>query len=228
MIRLSVARLSKVFWEIICDSSELLNSNVVDKTMESLIDLESLREKANYNTGSISLGQALLLYLTVNFFKPKRIIEVGTFIGRSTLAMAHAMDINRRDGEIYTCDFSNNIAVPWNGETRIIQFPMQSSVAMFQKLDGEFDFLFLDGRVNDEDLINLDRLVTQNTIIALDDFEGMEKGVINLTFLRKLKKFSGHQLFYPMSESAMAENKLRGKSTLALLVPRNLIQFTNQ
>ena len=228
MIRLSVARLSKVFWEIICDSSELLNSNVVDKTMESLIDLESLRENADYNTGSISLGQALLLYLTVNFFKPKRIIEVGTFIGRSTLAMAHAMDINRRDGEIYTCDFSNNIAVPWNGETRIIQFPMQSSVAMFQKLDGEFDFLFLDGRVNDEDLINLDRLVTQNTIIALDDFEGMEKGVINLTFLRKLKKFSGHQLFYPMSESAMAENKLRGKSTLALLVPRSLIQFTNQ
>ena len=118
--------------------------------------------------------------------------------------------------------------MPWHGETRIIQFPMQSSVAMFQKLDGEFDFLFLDGRVNDEDLINLDRLVTQNTIIALDDFEGMEKGVINLTFLRKLKKFSGHQLFYPMSESAMAENKLRGKSTLALLVPRNLIQFTNQ
>jgi len=228
MIRLSIARLSKIFWEIVLDNSDYVTSEILDELKISLSKLDELKKLADYDTGSISISQAYILYLTVQFFKPKRVIEVGTFIGRSTLAMAQAMDANHNHGEIYTCDFSNNIAVPYNGETRIIQFPMQSSVAMFQKLDGEFDFLFLDGRVNDEDLINLDRLVTQNTIIALDDFEGMEKGVINLTFLRKLKKFNGHQLFYPMSEIAMAENKLKGKSTLALLVPRNLIQFTNQ
>ena len=228
MIRLSISRLSKLFWEIIFESSDYSDEANFKVFKDMSLDLENLRIKAKYDTGSISISQAYLLYLVVKFFRPVRVIEVGTFIGRSTFAMAQAMDTYCEVGEIYTCDISNDIKLPWSGCSKIFQFPMQSSLSMFQQLNGEFDFIFLDGRVVDEDLINLDRLITRETIIALDDFEGIEKGVVNLIFLRKLKKLSNHQILYPASEFMMKDNRFKGKSSLALLVPRDLIQFTNQ
>ena len=228
MIRLSITRLSKLIWEIILDQNQLTTIKELDDLKTKSIDLEKLRFEAEYNTGSIAISQAHLLYLVVQFFKPKRVIEVGTFIGRSTIAMAQAMDKYCSEGEIFTCDASNSIELPWKGTTKITQFKKQTSVAMFQQLDGVYDFLFLDGRVVDEDLINMDRLITDKSIIVLDDFEGIEKGVINLTYLKKLRKFQNHQLVYPPDSELLLANQMSKKIPMALLIPRTLIHFTNQ
>ena len=48
--------------------------------------------KADYNTGSISFAGSWSLYSWSKYFEPCKIVEVGTFIGKSTWSMAKALD----------------------------------------------------------------------------------------------------------------------------------------
>ena len=45
--------------------------------------------------------------------------------------------------------------------------------------DTKFDIVHLDGRLKQEDFNLLKNNITEKTIFILDDFEGIEKGVIN-------------------------------------------------
>lgn len=227
-INLSVRIISEIFWKIIFTEDELISSSIKIKLFDDLIDLEKLRKQANFNTGSISLTQAYSLYLFLKYFKPKKIIEVGTFIGRSTLSMANAVDSYSDNGEIHTCDISNNILLPWKGKTKIKQYPNIKSLEMLKKLDGEFDLIFLDGRISDEELELFENLISKRTIIILDDFEGIEKGVINLTKLRKLQKLNNHFQINPPSEEFLKSYQFRAHSLMGALIPINLFKFTNQ
>lgn len=228
MIRINTERLSRIFWEIIFESADMLPEGKKNVQKKAAIDLEQLRISAGYNTGSIMPSQSFLLFLTTLFFQPKRVLEIGTFIGRSTIAMASAMESYCEDGVIFTCDASNEIEIPWNGSTKIIQFKKQSSTNMLSAVSGVFDFLFLDGRLVEQDMALLDNLIGDMTVIGIDDFEGMEKGVINLTNLKRLKKLQRHLLIYPADRAAMKSNDLLGRSVYALLVPLAMIQITNQ
>ena len=228
MINISTYRFSNIFWDIVLETSEGVTEEVKSSFYSSSLNLENLRVHANYNTGSISISQAYLLYLVTKFFNPQKVIEVGTFIGRSTIAMAMGIESKRKDGEIHTCDSSNDILLPYYGSTSIIQYPRQTSVDMLKQLTSTFDFVFLDGRVQSEDLKLLDSLIHKDTVIALDDFEGMEKGVINLTYLRKLGKLKDYMLVYPATQSQLESNGLKGRSLLSLLIPRHFVRFTNQ
>jgi hypothetical protein len=87
-INLSVRSLSKIFWEIIYLNKDLLKNDFRENFFNKLNDLERLRSIANYNTGSISLSSAFSLFLLIKHFKPMRILEIGTFIGKSTISMA--------------------------------------------------------------------------------------------------------------------------------------------
>lgn len=228
MINISTYRFSKLFWDIILETSEGVPENLKSFFYSSSINLEDLRREADYNTGSISISQAYLLYLVTKFFNAQKVIEVGTFIGRSTLAMAMGIDAKRYSGEIHTCDSSNNIKIPYKGTTSIVQYPKQTSTDMFKQLTSTFDFIFLDGRVQPDDLKLLPSLIHKNTVIALDDFEGIEKGVINLINLKKLEELKTHILVYPTTEAQLKEHGLKGRSLLALLLPKQLIRHTNQ
>ena len=200
-----------------------------DDLNNSLKKLEELRKNAEYNTGSISFSSAWCLYNLVRYFKPKRIIEVGTFIGKSTISMSQAQDDEGIEGaEIFTCDFSNHISLPWNGETKIHQFQKQSSTEMLKKLTGVFDFLFFDGRLSEEDLVLLSKLISNKTIIALDDFEGMEKGVINLINLRRIPQIANYILIYPPSEEVLNQYQFTNHALTAVMIPSEMINFVNQ
>ena len=227
-INLSVRIISEIFWKIIFSEDELITSSIKTKLFDDLINLEKLRGQADYNTGSIGLTQAYSLYLFLKHFKPEKIIEVGTFIGRSTLSMANAVDTYSDIGEIHTCDMSNNILLPWKGKTNIKQYPNTKSLEMLKELNGEFDLIFLDGRISDEELELLENLISQKTIIILDDFEGMEKGVMNLTKLRKLQKLNNHFQINPPTEEFLKSYQFKTHSLMAALVPINLFRFTNQ
>lgn len=181
---LSVKNFSPVFWHTVLTSTDE-RRNELEQLSAELAQLESLRAGADYNTGSITLAAAWTLYATTRYFGFQRALEVGTFIGKSTWSMARAMDREGANGEIATCDASNDIQLPWNGRTRLTQYKRKTSTQMLASLNGLFDFCFLDGRVTDEDLLLLDKVIDQNTVIALDDFEGMEKGVANLFKLRE-------------------------------------------
>jgi len=227
-LNISTRRLSKIFWEIILSDTEELSTKK-DELNNFLKKLNELRKNADYNTGSISFSSAWCLYKLIRHFKPKRIIEIGTFIGKSTISMCQAQDDEDiKEAEIFTCDFSNDITLPWNGKTKIYQFQKKSSTEMLKKLTGSFDFCFFDGRLSEEDLMLLSNLITNETIIGLDDFEGMEKGVINLINLRRIPILQKYILIYPPSEDMLKQYQFTSNALTGLLIPPGIINLVNQ
>ena len=169
------------------------------------------------------------MYSVVKYFRPQNILEVGTFIGKSSWSMAKAQD----DGFIeksylVTCDFSNDINIPWTGKTKFKQYKKQSSTEMLKQEDTRPNLIFLDGRVQPGDLEKLEKLVNEDTIIMLDDFEGSEKGVINYIQLKKLKKLSQHFLVYPCDRSTLQKINEFSYSTLAVMIPTKSIELVAQ
>ena len=225
---LSSRLFTTVFWQGILQNTDQWRSELAALS-DALKRLDDLRTAADYNTGSISNSAAWCLYSLARYFQPLHVIEIGTFIGKSTWALAQGMDDHQGGpGDIFTCDLSNNIKVPWTGKTKLVQFPKTSSTEMLKRLSGIHDLCFLDGRVGDEDLKRLDSLIDQNTIIVLDDFEGMEKGVANLMKLKALPKLAHHFLINPASENYLQELGFTSHSTVAVMLPLSRVALSNQ
>jgi predicted O-methyltransferase YrrM len=226
-VKLSSRLLTEVFWSIIFQRDE---ERIADKQalFQRLNRLDDLRATADYNTGSISPVAAWSLYSLTRHFKPKRIIEVGTFIGKSTISMATGLEDQKTPGKIFTCDASNSITLPWDGQSEIKQFQSTTSGEMFKAIDAPCDMVFLDGRLKKADLELLDPLITEDTVFVLDDFEGMEKGVINLTQLVTLEKAKNHFLLYPPSTQWLAQRGYSSHSVTAVLLPVSSFVFAKQ
>jgi hypothetical protein len=226
-IRLSPRLLSDVFWDAVLAADE---ERGVEKSrlIARLNGLEALRAQAEYDTGSTALPAAWCLYSLARYFQPRRIVEVGTFIGKSAVAMASGLDDQDAPGEVFTCDASNAMPIPWDGRTQLRQFPKTTSTDMLKSIEGACDFVFLDGRLQPDDLALLDGLVTPETIFALDDFEGFEKGVANLAALSRLQKLQSHFLIYPPSKAWLAARGFTSYSLIAVLLPVSTFEFHRQ
>lgn len=210
-LRFNRRQISGLFWD------------VMDEHSPPSFDLpppehfDQLRQSADYNTGSLTRDDMADLISIASYFKPKILAEVGTFIGRSTYALAvGAGDM----AQIYTCDASNDIPLPElpTDSATVLRNPRLSSVEMFNRMlaDGmakQVDLFFIDGRLTEADLILINQLSHERTVLVLDDFEGIEKGVDNAMLLGN----QSHLLIYPRTE---------GKT--ALLVPVKLLQLTAQ
>lgn len=211
-LQLNRRMVSKLFWELM-DAQSL-----PEYDLPTTDQFDRLRKYADYNTGSLNEWDMVDLIAICHYFKPRVIAEVGTFIGRSTYALAVGA------GEmamIYTCDASNDIPLPEMPphSPAIIRHPRESSVEMFNKMlsaefGGRVDMFFIDGRVSEADRLLMEKLSHPKTVIVLDDFEGVEKGVANGMLLGT----SDHILIYPRTPD--------GKT--ALLVPIQLLQLTAQ
>jgi predicted O-methyltransferase YrrM len=222
---------SEVAWTVIFERAASHASSLRTEIFQKSEVLDDLRKFAAYNTGSITTGAIWTLFSTCIFFKPKTIAEVGTFIGKSTFSMACALDVvHPEGGEIYTCDFSNNIDLAFGTKTQVKQFPMQSSTNMFSVLSDEkqkCDLLLLDGRLQTDDFKLLSSILHPESIILLDDFEGTEKGVVNaLQLMNSLQ--NTHYLAYPPSRELMRLHGLNEGCTIGMIVPRVLVEHTNQ
>ena len=172
-----------------------------------LPDDEGLQIQADYQTGSLTATDMGELRAIANYFRPVSVAEVGTYIGRSTKALAAGM----RQGVIYTCDASNDIRLGSIGMLSIgvalEQFPKTTSTQMFRKLidwpcEGQFvfkkqhiDCFYIDGRLSPDDA-QLMYDLNPNALIVLDDFEGVEKGVANASLLLG-NQFATNFLIYP-------------------------------
>lgn len=198
-----------------------------------MASLEALRKTADYNTGSISAASAWALYSLVGYFGPQRILEIGTFIGKSTLAMALAADDFGISTEIHTCDMSNSIELPAHAKTRIIQYQKHTSTQMLEKLiaansGGKFEMLYLDGRLQNEDFPFLEKLCSPRVIVVCDDFEGHEKGVANLINARNGGLLPQHILIYPPPEPLLQKFGFCDHSTTAFVLPQAALRLTAQ
>jgi len=234
-LNISTRLLSEATWRRIFESS---GPRLIDKKQsffELMASLEELRKLADYNTGSISASSAWALYSVVTYFQPTFILEVGTFIGKSTLAMALGLDDSLMGtGEIHTCDKSNEILLPNVTKTPIVQYSKKTSTEMFTEIsstdgsDNKFEMLHLDGRAQEQDFPLLSKICNPEIIVALDDFEGFEKGVANLVNLRNFNLFPSHLLIYPPSDPFLRTFGFFDHSTTALLIPQATLQLTSQ
>ena len=177
-------------------------------------DHDRLIRQADYKTGSISPIDAGELNAIVRYFGPATVVEVGTYIGNSTRAIVSGMS----GGVIYTCDAANDIKLPPIYGATIEQFPKTASTKMFEALVTrkiQPDLFYIDGRLADEDAGLMAKL-NPGSIVVLDDFEGVEKGVVNAGLLLS-NAFSNHLLVYPRSG---------GKT--AILMPIEMLHLTAQ
>lgn len=210
MVNLNRKRTSRIIWETLLEN---VVSHPKAPWVEQLNMLDALRATAK-PTGSVSFATFWCLYAVVQAYKPKRIAEVGTYIGKSTLALVSG------GAEVHTCDYSNDVKLPF----KVNQYPMTSSTDMFAKLQPAIDLLFLDGRLEKDDLGHIGRLLHSQSIVALDDFEGIEKGVANAMRFT----YQGAMLVYPPEREVLERHGIPDDSTLALILPHGLVQLTSQ
>jgi hypothetical protein len=74
------------------------------------------------------------------------------------------------------------------------------------------DAFMIDGRLSDMDVSLMSELSGEQFVIFLDDFEGVEKGVINCLSISKLFG-SELQLFYPPSTALLKQFGLLGQTS---------------
>lgn len=187
------------------------------ETIERVVrEAEPRRVKADYNTGSILASEAYALLALAEYLQARTVIEVGTFIGTSTCALAAASTVRA----VYTCDVSNDCLDP---TVKIATFPKQNSTHMLRALKaGDIegaDLAFFDGVLTPEDVTLLQDVCKPSVVFAIHDYNygpkirtwGLEtmprKGIGNARLLQV--RWPSHVVIDPV-----------GESTLALMVPR--------
>ena len=117
---------------------------------------------------SISSSDALFLNLACLVEKPKKIMEIGTWIGTSSYSLAQSSD-----ALIYTCDEGPDNFYKIEGQelyiNRIIRHPDTHSSKFLKNIDGGFDFVFVDGWLTDDDAKGIfDKCENKFTFITHD------------------------------------------------------------
>ena len=185
---LSEKMVSRAFWQ------ELRSSVLVDQAKSDADEICSITAPVVDDflsiAGSIGKESSILLWLLTKYFSPRVVAEVGTYIGRSTLSIAcGGKDSIER---LFTCDGTfdcldlRKLALSLKGlssnlKENLTYFGKTMSHVMFQKIIQDslkVDMLFIDGRLAQEDLGMLSSLMAEDCIIVLDDFEGVEKGLL--------------------------------------------------
>lgn len=187
------------------------------------------------NSGSIGLGSALTLFLIAHKRSPRLIAEVGTYIGNSAAAMACGAGLAGQPVHLVTCDLHPcteeplaGLQLPQGSGAQVVQ---GSSTQMFQALaskQAKLDMLHLDGRLMKDDLKLLAQLLKDDTLIALDDCEGDEKGHMNLDLLRRAGLIQRHAFVEPFPSELFRAWNLETRSVTGLLLPLKSISFSRQ
>lgn len=172
---------------------------------------ERLRKRADFNTGSISPASMAYLWQLIDRIKPTIAVEIGTFIGNSTQILAFFCQ------HVYTCDKDNDCV----DRTRVIHpHPKTTSTAMLYELvrkGVKADVFFFDGRIQGPDLSLILRLSHPMTSYLFDDFNGKEKGVVNVALLYPYLRT--HAFVHPPKDV----NNLGGGTTIAALLPKEFV-----
>ncbi len=228
---LSEKAVARCFWSAInssaCKSEAQRDVNLISELSAAKVDMFPTE------AGSVSVGNGVYLWLIAKYFSPKTVLEIGTYIGRSALALLFGGRLSI--SELYTCDgsydclnfsdYKNDMFEGDGGEIidRIKYFGNTSSTDLLKKIHSEgkkLDLIFIDGRISPEDCQLFSQVMSPNCVFVLDDFEGIEKGVVNAIMLRNV--FRGTMLIEPPVDNGDEIGNL------ALIVPTHIIKLSRQ
>ena len=235
MLRLNPSTLSQAFGQQLLEGGAHLKP-VFEQTLLPLISARLLDPTLQRNnSGSIGFGSALSLFLAAHVKAPKLIAEVGTYIGNSAAAMGYGSGMAQQAVQLITCDMNPCTQQPFAGlqlpDGSKAQVVQGSSTKMFEFLTSKgakIDMLHLDGRLMKDDLKLLGQVLKQDTLIALDDCEGDEKGHMNLDLLRRAGLIKSHAYVEPFSKELFRYWGLETHSRTGFLLPQSSISITRQ
>ena len=135
--------------------------------------------------------EGAFLAFVVRLKRPQRVLEIGTFTGWSSIAMAQALPPG---GSIVTCDVNEEtsaIARRYAEEAGVadrIEYRLGPALGTLASLEGPFDLIFLDARKDEyaayyEAVLPL--LAEDGMILADNTLFGMSEG-------HPLEEFNGH------------------------------------
>jgi len=180
---------------------------------------EARRFLADYDTGSILPEEAYQLRALAESLKTEVVIEVGTFVGLSTTALASASRVTA----VYTCDASNDCL---QATLLIRTHAKQSSTEMLVALllqQVKADLFFFDGTLTQADAPYVRRLSHGRTVYAFHDYnhgpkQRLKHGRLSWDIVPR-KGIGNVRLLHPSLPSHELVEPLDG-TTLALLVPK--------
>lgn len=188
-----------------------------DRVQALMAAAEARRASADYDTGSILACEAETLWGLADYIKAQRVIEVGTFIGLSTTALASAETVT----DVYTCDASNDCL---DGDGVIWTHPKTASTQMFKSLVATHvtaDLCFFDGTLAAADVPLLKRVTHQNTVFVVHDYNYGPKQRRGGLVTVPRKGIGNIALLAPMAASRVLVEPEPG-TTLAALVPKGM------
>ena len=235
MLRLNPSTLSQAFGQQLLEGGAHLRP-AFEQTLLPLISTRLLDPSLQRsNSGSIGLGSALSLFLASHRKSPKLIAEVGTYIGNSAASMGYGAALAPQAVQLITCDMHPCTQQPFAGlnlpkgsKAQVLQ---GSSTKMFELLtskEAKLDMLHLDGRLMKDDLKLLSQLLKPDTLIALDDCEGDEKGHMNLDLLRRAGLIQSHAYVEPFPRELFRLWGLETRSVTGFLLPKSSVTFARQ
>jgi len=152
------------------------------------------------NTGGVNAGDQRAIAYLIWKYKPKRVLEIGTHIGCSTVHIATALrELDDNDYSIVTVDIrdvNDEQKKPWIfykspmspksliekvAFSQNVEFVVQPSVEFLRVSDEKFDFIFLDGGHSAslvyQELPLASKLLNKNGIILLHDYYPKNKAI---------------------------------------------------
>jgi predicted O-methyltransferase YrrM len=200
--------------------SKKYNTTINDVVLELHKISKPLFDACNYSD-TTGFNDCSFLSMLILEYKPKNIMEIGTWVGTTSYAMA----LTSKDATIYTCD-NNNKFVNLNIEqnNRIINHPNTHSTVFLNNMVNnniKFDMIFNDASLSEEDCKLICNLSNDEFIFVTHDYYnsngGYEKGH---DAIEKMKKtLSNNKVSYteyiPQKEWYF-EDRINGCSALLI------------
>ena len=197
-------------------------------------------------TGGVNQGDRRAIFYLIKAFKPINVLEIGTFIGASTIHIASALsDIKK--SHLISVDIidvnsdrhnfwlkHNSKLSPYKmikvlGFDKFVDFITQSSIKYFKNVDKKFDFIFLDGdhsasMVYHEIHLALNAL-SKDGIILLHDYFPNNKPIWSngkvipgpYLAVKRILKENADIMVIPLAELPWETKDKSKKTSLALL-----------
>lgn len=203
----------------------------IERLRKDFMRLEQDRPRMGYNTGSITLAAGVQLFMLARHFQPHTIFEIGTFLGKSTTALALGAGWEgMTDVTLHTCDKDNECFLPQTltGCSIISNSKTSSTDALgrAQATGDKIDLFFIDGRVQEADIPIITTLAHPETVFLLDDFQGIEKGVVNAMLLTR--HFPNLMVLPPFNNPLFSSLGVLDTHGIAMLLPPASLKVTRQ